>query len=124
MTIPRRASEGSPQQTATGPRAWEAWGAPTLLLFSIDERLQPEYACFDAGLLVQSVCLAAHDKGLGTCIEAWMVGDADLLHELLPDAAHLRFVVGVALGHPDSLSPANSSPRERIELDEFVTWAG
>jgi nitroreductase len=124
MTIPRRAPEGSPQPAIAGPRPWEAWGAPTLLLFSVDERLQPEYACFDTGLLVQSVCLAAHDKGLGTCIEAWMVGNADMLHELLPDAAHLRFVVGVALGHPDEVSPANSSVRERVDIDEFVTWAG
>jgi nitroreductase len=123
MTIPRPASAEPSQPAKSSPSVWEAWGAPTLLLFSVDEHLQPEYACFDAGILVQSVCLAAQDKGLGTCIEAMMVRYRDVLHELLPDAADLRFVVGVALGYPDELSPANSFVRERIEVDEFVTWA-
>ena len=123
MNIRRPTSESTPQPAATGSSVWEAWGAPTLLLFAVDERLPSEYACFDAGLLVQSVCLAAHDKGLGTCIEAMMVRYPHVLHELLPAAAHLRFVVGVALGYPDELSPANSISRERIEVDEFATWA-
>jgi nitroreductase len=122
MNIRRPAPEGAPAPASAGPSVWEAWGAPTLLLFSVDERLAAEYACFDAGLLVQSVCLAAYDKGLGTCIEAMMVRYAGALHDLLPGTAHLRFVVGVALGYLDETSPVNSFPCERIALDEFVTW--
>jgi nitroreductase len=123
MSVRRSGSESVSRSATTGPSVWEAWGAPTLLLFAIDERLAAEYACFDTGLLVQSVCLAAHDRGLGTCIEAMMVRYPEPLHELLPETAHLRFVVAVALGHPDEQSPANSFGRERIEVDEFTTWA-
>jgi nitroreductase len=123
MSARRPAVGGRSRPAAGGMSVWEAWGAPTLLLFAIDERLAPEYACFDTGLLVQSVCLAAHDKGIGTCIEALMVRYPEVLHELLPETAHLRFVVAVALGYSDEKSPANSTPRERIGLDEFVTWA-
>jgi nitroreductase len=123
MSVRRPAVGGQPQPAA-GTSGWEAWGAPTLLLFAIDERLATEYACFDTGLLVQSVCLAAHDEGLGTCIEAMMVRYPEVLHDLLPETAHLRFVIAVALGYPDQESRASSTPRERIGLDEFVTWAG
>jgi len=123
MNVRRPAPEGAPLPPTPSPNVWESWCAPALLLFAVDERLAPEYACFDSGLLVQSVCLAAADRGLSTCIEAMMVRYPDVLHELLPEAAHLRFVVGVALGHPDEASPTNVFSRERIGLDEFVTWA-
>ena len=48
-----------------GPSIWEMYGAPCLLAFAIDDGLVPEYACFDAGLLVENICVAAHDAGLG-----------------------------------------------------------
>lgn len=117
------AAAGAQPQAATSPSVWEAWGAPTLLLFAVDDSLAPEYACLDAGLLVQSVCLAAQDKGLSSCIMAIMVRHPQVLHALLPDTEHMRFVVGVALGLADPKSPINSVDRQRVELDEFVTWA-
>jgi nitroreductase len=122
MRVRRAPTEGEAGPGAALPSVWHAWGAPTLLLFAIDERLAPEYACFDTGLLVQSVCLAAYDRGIGTCIEAMMVRYPDVLHAMLPNTADLRFVVGVALGYVDESSPVNDFPRERIEVDEFVRW--
>lgn len=123
MSLRRPAVESEAPPEKPRPGVWQAWGAPALVLFAVDERIPVEYACFDAGLLVQSVCLAAFDKGLGTCIEAMMVRYPDVLHELLPQTAHTRFVVGVALGYADDSAPANAFPRERIGVDEFVTWA-
>jgi nitroreductase len=93
-----------------------------MVFFAIDERLQCEYACFDAGLLVQTFCLAAHAKGLGTCIMAMAVAYPDVLHELLPQARDQRFVVGVALGVPDREAPVNRFERQRAGLDEWVSW--
>ena len=97
--------------------------APWLLLFAIDERLQPEYACFDTGLLVQTVCLAAHAKGLGTCIMAMAVAYPDVLHALVPLTAGKRFVVGIAVGVPDRESPLNRFERQRAGLSEFVSFS-
>ncbi len=116
----RALSNGS---SAVTPTSADFFGAPCLLLLAIDERLQPEYACFDTGLLVQSICLAAHGRGLGTCIMAMAVGYPDVLHELLPQAAGKRFVVGIALGIPDPDSPVNRFDRSRAALDEVVTFA-
>jgi nitroreductase len=116
------------RQTATGapfsPSASaNLFGAPCVVFFAVDERLQCEYACFDAGLLVQTFCLAAHGEGLGTCIMAMAVGHRDLLHELLPQARGKRFVVGVALGVPDAEAPVNRFDRERAALEDLVAWS-
>ena len=101
----------------------DLFGAPCLLLFCIDSGLVPEYACFDTGLIVQTVCLAAHARALGSCIMANIVRHADVLREQLPGARDKRFVIGVALGYPEWESPVNRFERERADLDELVTWA-
>ncbi len=100
----------------------DQFGAPCVLFLAVDSRLQPEYACFDAGLLVQTLCLSAHAKGLGTCIMAMAVGYPDVLHRLIPAAAGQRFVVAVALGYPDVEAPINQFERVRAPLSEFVSW--
>lgn len=98
------------------------FGAPCLVFFTIDERLRAEYACFDLGLIVQSFCLAAHARGLGTCIMARAVAHPDLLRAKIPAADGQRFVVGVALGVPDREAPVNRFERERASLEELATW--
>jgi nitroreductase len=121
MTYRRPAPEEAPAPPMR-PGLANIYGAPCLLLFAIHEQLAVEYACFDAGLLVENVCLAAHDRGLGTCIMAMSVRYADALHLLLHQAKGRRFVVGVALGHPDRESELNKVPRERCGLEEIVTF--
>jgi len=103
-------------------RMADLFGAPCLLVFGIEECLGESYALLDTGLLVQSVCLAAFDRGLGTCIVATIVRHPELLRELLPGSEGKRMAVGVALGHPDLYAPANTFERARAPLDEIVTW--
>lgn len=121
MSVRRPETESPP---AAGHSAWDAYGAPCLLLFSIDETLVPAYACLDTGLLVQSVCLAAQAEGLGSVIMAMVVRYPEVLHETLPGTEGTRFVVGVALGRPDPEAAANRAPRSRADLDKIVTWVG
>lgn len=103
-------------------RMADLFDAPCLLVFGFEDCLAEAYASFDSGLFVQSVCLAAHDKGLGTCIVATVVRYPQILRHLLPGADDKRFVVGVTLGYPDSAAPANTFTRSRAGLDEIVTW--
>jgi nitroreductase len=44
--------------------------APAVVIFIVDKTLLLEYAMLDVGLILQTFCLLAHDKGLGTCILA------------------------------------------------------
>ena len=98
------------------------FGAPCLLVFGFDDCLAEAYASFDSGAFVENVCLAAHDKGLGTCIVATVIRYPDLLRRLLPGAEGKRFVVSVTLGHPVADSPANTFVRARADVDELVAW--
>ncbi len=99
------------------------YGAPCVLYFSTERTVESDYLLFDSGLLVQSLCLAAHDRGLGTCIMAMAVRDPATLRAVLPAAADQRFVIAVALGYPDGEAPINRFERRRAQLEEFVTWA-
>lgn len=96
--------------------------APCLVLFCIDKSLVVEYAMLDVGLILQTICLLAHDRGLGTCILAASVRYPDILRELLKIPENKSIVIGVALGYPYGDSPVNHFARERASLDEFVTW--
>ena len=82
-------------------RMADLFGAPCLLVFGVEECLGESYALLDTGLLVQSVCLAAYDRGLGTCIVATIVRHPELLRELLPGSEGKRLALGVTLGYPD-----------------------
>jgi nitroreductase len=101
---------------------YNLFGAPCLILACVDKSLSIEYAMLDIGLIMQTICLLAHKKGLGTCMMAVAVRNPGLLRELLPIPENKVIILGTALGYPDQDSPVNHFERERANLDEFVTW--
>jgi nitroreductase len=103
-------------------RMGELFGAPCLLVIGVDQSIAQAYAGFDCGAFAQTLCLAAEERGLGTCIMATAVRFPEILHTMLPVAPGLLMVVGVAIGYPDGDAPLNSFERERADLDEFVSW--
>ena len=74
----------------------ELFGAPHVLAIATNKCTSRSYACFDAGLLVENVCLAAHAAGLATVIMAVAVRHPDVLREAVPGAGGKRFVVHFA----------------------------
>ncbi len=68
------------------------------------------------------ICLAAHDLGLGTCIEAQLAMYPDIIRRHLGLTSTHKIVVGVALGYPDAACPANAFRTEREPLEKFVQW--
>lgn len=95
---------------------------PCLILFCLDKGLVVEYAMLDIGLILQTICLLAHDRGLGTCILAASARYPDMLRGLLKIPENKSIAIGVALGYPDGDSPVNHFARERVPLKDFVTW--
>lgn len=85
------------------------FGAPCLLVVGTDATVAEAYAGFDCGVLVQTICLAARDQGLGTCIMATAVRFPEVLHDMLPDDEGQAFVVGITLGTPDPKQPSTTS---------------
>jgi len=96
--------------------------APCLLVACVPRELRVEYAMLDIGLITQTICLSAYDRGLGTCIMAAAVVYADLLRETAGIPHDRRVVVGVALGYPDESYPLNNFSRPRAAREEFTHW--
>ena len=112
---------------ASGPaasleRMADCFGAPVLLVFGFEECLADAGASYDTASLVQSVCLAACDKGLGTCQSTTLVRYPGLLRGVLPGSEEKKLVIAVTLGWPDLENAANTFDRSRAPLDEIVTW--
>jgi nitroreductase len=98
------------------------FGAPALIIACIPRGSAVEYAMLDMGLIIQTICLLAYDRGLGTCIMAAAIGYPDLLRSIASIPDELRIVVGIVLGYPDEDVPINSFSRVRAELSDLVTW--
>lgn len=98
------------------------FGAPCLIVACIPGDILVEYAMFDVGLIVQTICLLAYDKGIGTCIMAMAVRNPGLLHKVLSIPAERKIVIGIAMGYPDIDFPLNSFERKRADISEYVKW--
>ena len=98
------------------------WGAPVLLVLAIPRDIGLPYGCFDAGAFAQSIALAAHARGLGTCINGSNVRYPDLLRRQIPDTDDKLFVIAITLGYPDWDAPLNHFPRTRLDVDEYATF--
>ena len=96
--------------------------APCLLVACIPRDVLVEYAMLDVGLVVQTICLLAHARGLGTCIMAAAVRYPDLLRKIASIPDDMRIAVGIALGYPDPDYPLNRFERKRAESREIVHW--
>lgn len=98
------------------------FGAPCLLLACISRDGVVEYPMLDIGLITQTICLLAHEKGLATCILAAAARYPNGIREIASIPADKRIIVGIALGYPDLTFPLNHIDRQRAEISEFVHW--
>jgi nitroreductase len=96
--------------------------APCLIVAVQDKTVTSRYALLDIGLILQTICLVAHDRGLGTCIMACAIAYPDVLRSIagIPEAKTI--VMGLVLGYPDMDAPINQFKRNRAVVDDFVTW--
>ncbi len=119
QSIAREDIEG---RTQYYQQMYSMFDAPVLVMFLVDQDVSLEYAVLDIGSIMQTFCLLAIDRGLGTCIMATSINYAKMAHELLHIPDSKRLVVGVALGWPDNEAPINQFGRERGDPNEFVKW--
>jgi nitroreductase len=120
LGIPR---EDRPKRLAQFARNFDAFGAPVLLLFSIDRIFdRPQWA--HLGMFMQNVMLLAAERGLATCPqEAWAA-----VHRTVPAFLDLPedriFYCGIALGFADEADPVNACVTEREPVETFATFRG
>lgn len=99
------------------------FGAPNGIILYIDRDL-PTYSILDAGMMLQTIMLAALGYGLGTCAEVAVVTHPDILREVLGIPPSKLIVLGVAIGYPDMNAIPNTHHSGREPLETFVTWHG
>jgi nitroreductase len=97
--------------------------APNAIIVYIDKSLYPK-ALFDAGMITQTICLAALSYGLGTCTMTTPVNWADVVREALGIADSKIIVTAIAIGYPKTEALLNTFKRSRESLDAFVQWQG
>jgi nitroreductase len=112
-----------PSRLAQFARNFEAFGAPVLLLFSIDRIFdRPQWA--HLGMFIQNVMLLAQEHGLATCPqEAWAaVHELAARHIELP--AERILYCGMALGYGDPEAAINSLRTDRESVEAFARFRG
>ena len=118
LGIPREDKAGRVQQLM---RNYEFFGAPAGLFFSLDRRFDKgQWA--HLGMFMQTLALAAEERGLATCMqEAWAARAKTVSGFLgLPDTEQLY--CGMALGYADPDAKANALRSSRAEIDAFATF--
>ena len=109
------------EEERPGRRKPDFYGAPCAIFLFIDKSLN-EWSVFDAGVFANSICLAAHSYGVGSCLQAMMALYPDEIKKFLGIPETKKLILGISLGYPDTESPEYGYRSERIDLDEFVSW--
>jgi nitroreductase len=104
-------------------RGFNFFGAPAAIIVMMEKSLGDTHV-FDLGLVTQTLCLAALNHGLGTCIQAQGVSYPNVIREMfnLPDSKIM--VIAIAIGYPDWSNPETKFKSSREPLEELVTWCG
>ena len=120
MGVPR---EDKAARLAHVARNFEFFDAPVGLFFVIDRRLgHGQWA--HLGMLIQSVALAATERGLGTCIQESWGNVRTALHAHFKLAEHELLYCGMAVGYADESKPVNRLRSDRASLEELVEFRG
>jgi len=97
------------------------YGAPCVLFLFIDSTLT-SWSIFDVGLFAQSLILAAHSFGLGSCLQASLASYPDAVREFLGIPRTNLLVLGISIGYPDLKAPINAYQSSRVSLNDFAQW--
>lgn len=99
------------------------FGAPCVVYFTIDGKLNEPYSCLDIGSIATTLCCAAVQEGLGTIYLAAAMHFPDIVRKVLEIPAEKKVVIGVALGYPHPDAPAATFRSDRDPMDAIMRFA-
>ena len=121
MDIPREDKEKRAKWLERGFRYFDA---PAAIILSTDRCLSESGPLLDIGATIQTICLAALNYGLGTCVE----DQGTMYPEVLRKYGHIpeskRIIAAIAIGYPDWDFPANKVESTREPVKNVSTWLG
>jgi nitroreductase len=94
--------------------------APCAIIVGSDDR--GASAIVSIGTVTQTICLAALNYGLGTCIMGIPVLWPEIFREFCDIPKDRAIVTSIAIGYPDLGAPINTFSRPREPLDNLVKW--
>jgi len=118
------AREDKKKRAAWLERGFRFFDAPVGILVLTDRFLSDVGPLLDIGAAIQTLCLAALDLGLGTCIEDQGVLYPQVLREIVQIPENKKIIIAIAVGYPDWDFPANALKGVREPLDKNTRWLG
>lgn len=121
MEIPR---EDKAKRAKWLERGFRFFDAPAAIIITTDRSLSESGPLLDIGAVMQTLCLAALDFGLGTCIEDQGVLYPEVVRKFagIPDSK--RIIISIAIGYPDWDFPANKLESNREPVENTTKWVG
>ena len=105
-------------------RGFRFFDAPAAIILSVDRSLDESPPLFDIGAISQTICLAALNYGLGTCIEDQGIMFPEVVRKYTGIPESKRIIVSIAIGYPDWGFPANKLESKREPVESITTWLG
>jgi len=105
-------------------RGFRYFDAPAAIIISVDRSLSEAGPLLDIGAVMQTICLAALNYGLGTCIEDQGIMYPDVLRKFAGIPESKRIIIAIAIGYPDWDFPANKLESSREPVENTTTWLG
>ena len=121
MGIERQDQEKRVEWMELGFRYFDA---PHAIIIVSDRSLSGEGPLLDMGAVMQNICLAAWEYGLGTCIARQGVFYPDVLRKVAGIPESKRIVIAISIGYPDWNFPANKVETDRERSADITTWVG
>jgi nitroreductase len=121
MGIPR---EDKAKRAAWMERGFRFFDAPAAIILLTDTMLTAAGPLMDIGAVVQTICLAALNYGLGTCIEDQGVMYPENIRSVIKIPDTKRIIISIAIGYPDRDFPANQVESPREDIKNLTTWCG
>ena len=121
MDISREDKAKRMQWTMQG---FKFFDAPAAVFFGMSNSLDPAHSYTDLGAFIQTFCLAATERGLGTCIMGQGVMFPEVVREHTKIPETCRLFLSTPLGYPDPDYPANKLHTPRVPIEDNTTFIG
>ena len=116
--------EDKAKRTEWTMKGFRSFDAPASIILAADACLDTRVAASDIGGIVQTICLAALDYGLGTCINGQGITFPEVVRKVTGLPESKKLYTSIAIGYPDWEHPANKLDTVRESMDKVVTWVG
>eukprot|EP01037_Dinobryon_pediforme_P017704 gene17704-17918_t len=100
-----------------------SFGAPVLLLCHFPKFMK-EAQWSDVGMWLQTIMLLLRGEGLDTCPQEYMGNYGRTIKAHLGLSDDTMLFCGLAIGFRDEQAPVNHFQRERVALEDHITFVG